>query len=61
MQMEENLAQLIDFVKSITLKYKLASLLSLKSTVMSLINEQTMYYLKDTDYGRNESQNMPDV
>lgn len=53
-QMEDNLCALVDQVQSIALKYKLASLLNMKSTVMGLLNEQTVYYLKDTNYGRNE-------
>ncbi|XP_055839767.1 spatacsin [Episyrphus balteatus] len=59
-QMEENLCALVEHVQSIALKYKLASLLNMKSTVMSLLNEQTVYYLKDTNYGRNEG-NIADV
>ncbi|XP_037954698.1 spatacsin-like [Teleopsis dalmanni] len=59
--MEENLAHLIEYVKSITLKYKLASILTLKGIVMSLINDHTIYYLRDTNFGRNENQNMPDI
>lgn len=59
-QMEENLCALVEQVQSIALKYKLASLLNMKATVMSLLNEETVYYLKDTNYGRNEG-NIVDV
>ncbi|XP_017486027.1 PREDICTED: uncharacterized protein LOC108374563 isoform X1 [Rhagoletis zephyria] len=59
--MEEHLAQLVALVKSVTLKYKLASLLSLKPIVMSLLNDQTAHYLRDTNFGRNESRNLHDM
>ncbi|XP_053966842.1 uncharacterized protein LOC128868592 [Anastrepha ludens] len=60
-QMEDRLAQLVALVKSVTLKYKLASLLSLKPIIMSLLNEQTSHFLRDTNFGRNENRNLPDM
>ncbi|KAI8037536.1 hypothetical protein M5D96_009689 [Drosophila gunungcola] len=51
---EKSLAQLVELIKSVTLKYKLASILGLKSIVMSLINDSPVYYLRDTNFGRNE-------
>lgn len=57
-QMEEHLSELVDMVESITLKYKLASLLSFRPTILSLINDSTIYYLRDMDFGRrDENQN----
>lgn len=60
-RMDEHLAQLVALVKSVALKYKLASVLSLKTIVMSLINEQTAHYLRDTNFGRNENRNLNDM
>ncbi|KAH8233205.1 hypothetical protein KR026_005345 [Drosophila bipectinata] len=51
---EESLAQLVELIKSVVLKYKLASLLGFKSIVMSLINDSAVHYLRDTNFGRNE-------
>jgi len=48
------LAQLVELIKSVVLKYKLASILGLKSIVMSLINDSSVYYLRDTNFGRSE-------
>ncbi|XP_062548854.1 spatacsin isoform X2 [Armigeres subalbatus] len=53
-EMERSIAGLVDLVESVTLKYRLASLLGLKRTINELINENSFYYLKDCDYGRNE-------
>ncbi|KAL9895866.1 spatacsin [Glossina fuscipes fuscipes] len=52
--MEEHLTELIDLVRSVTLKYKLASVINLKSTVMSLINDQTIHYLRDMNFSRRD-------
>ncbi|XP_049306880.1 uncharacterized protein LOC105234258 [Bactrocera dorsalis] len=60
-RMDEHLAQLVALVKSVALKYKLASVLSLKTIVMSLISEQTAHYLRDTNFGRNENRNLNDM
>ncbi|XP_017079110.1 spatacsin [Drosophila eugracilis] len=51
---EESLAQLVELIKSVILKYKLASILGFKAIVMSLINESPVYYLRDTNFGRSE-------
>ncbi|XP_017003047.3 spatacsin [Drosophila takahashii] len=51
---EESLIQLVELIKSVILKYKLASILGFKSIVMSLINESPVYYLRDTNFGRSE-------
>lgn len=53
-EMERAIAGLVDLVESVTLKYRLASLLGLKRTINELINQNSFYYLKDCDYGRNE-------
>lgn len=53
-KMENSISNVILSVKSVTLKYKLASLLGLKRIVADLINEQSLFYLKDTNYGRND-------
>lgn len=60
-QQQESLGQLVDLIRSVTLKYKLASILGLKTIVMSLINDQTVHYLRDTNYGRNEPHNVPNM
>ncbi|XP_058453189.1 spatacsin [Malaya genurostris] len=54
LEMERAVAALVELVESVTLKYRLASLLGLKRTLHELINENSLYYLKDCDYGRNE-------
>ncbi|KAH8402411.1 hypothetical protein KR009_011843 [Drosophila setifemur] len=51
---EESLAQLVELIKSVILKYKLASILGLKPIVMSLINDSSVHYLRDTNFGRSE-------
>lgn len=51
---EANVARLVELVESVTLRYKLASLLGLKSCIAALINDHSLFYLKDTDYGRKE-------
>ncbi|XP_073847548.1 spatacsin [Musca autumnalis] len=53
-RMDENIAQLIEMASSLTLKYKLASLLTLKSTILSLINSDSIHYLRDMKFGRRE-------
>nr|XP_029720124.1 spatacsin-like [Aedes albopictus] len=53
-EMERAIAGLVDLVESVTLKYRLASLLGLKRTINELINQNSFYYLKDSDYGRGE-------
>ncbi|KAH8371548.1 hypothetical protein KR093_007963 [Drosophila rubida] len=60
-QQQECLGQLVEHIRSVTLKYKLASILGLKLIVMSLINEQTVHYLRDTNYGRNEPHNVANM
>lgn len=60
-QQQESLGQLVDHIRSVTLKYKLASILGLKMIVMSLINDQTVHYLRDTNYGRNEPHNVANM
>ncbi|XP_060660737.1 spatacsin [Drosophila nasuta] len=60
-QQQESLGQLVEHIRSVTLKYKLASILGLKLIVMSLINEQTVHYLRDTNYGRNEPHNVANM
>lgn len=53
--MERAISTIIEMVQSVTLRYKLASLLSDKRIIATLINGDCLYYLKDTNYGRNES------
>lgn len=52
--METNLGRLVEMIESVTLRYKLASLLGLKRCIATMINDHSLYYLKDTNYGRNE-------
>lgn len=51
-KMELCLEDLVRRIQSVTLKYKMASLLSFKKVIMSLINDHTLYYLKDSNYGK---------
>lgn len=53
-KMEKSVSAIVEMVQSVTLRYKLASLLSDKRIIANLINEESLYYLKDTNYGRNE-------
>lgn len=46
------LEDLVRRIQSVTLKYKMASLLSFKKILMGLINDHTLYYLKDSNYGK---------
>lgn len=52
--MDEHITQLIDLVSSIALKYKLASVLTLKSKILSLINNESIHFLRDMKFGRRE-------
>lgn len=54
-KMEKAVSTIIEMVQSVTLRYKLASLLSDKRIIATLINGDCLYYLKDTNYGRNET------
>ncbi|EDW02695.1 spatacsin [Drosophila grimshawi] len=58
---EESLAQLVELIRSVTLKYKLASISGLKMIVMSLISDSTVHYLRDTNFGRNELHNVTNM
>lgn len=51
---EAAMAVIIEMVQNITLRYKLASLFSGKKIIENLLNSEALYYLKDTNYGRNE-------
>lgn len=53
-KIEKSISTVIEMVQSVTLRYKLASLVGDKRIIASLINGDCLYYLKDTDYGRNE-------
>lgn len=53
-QMEQRVSHIVEMVESVTLRYKLASLLSDKRIIATLINDRSLYYLKDTNYGRCE-------
>lgn len=52
--MEQHISNLVEMVDSVTVRYRLASLLGLKRLIAQLINENSLFYLKDTNYGRNE-------
>ncbi|XP_035777245.1 uncharacterized protein LOC118458659 [Anopheles albimanus] len=52
--MEQAIGTFIERIQSVTLKYRLASLLGLKQTIHALINGTAVYYLKDTNYGKND-------
>lgn len=54
-KMEKAVSTIIEMVQSVTLRYKLASLLGDKRIIATLINGDCVYYLKDTNYGRNET------
>lgn len=51
---ESAITNIIQNVNSVILKYKLASFLGLKKIIADLINDQSLYYLKDADYGRQK-------
>lgn len=53
-KMEKAISTIVEMSQSITLRYKLASLLSDKRIIDKLINGDCLYYLKDTNYGRTE-------
>lgn len=53
-KMERHISNLVEMVESVTMRYRLASLLGLKRLIAQLINENSLFYLKDTNYGRNE-------
>lgn len=50
-EIEDRLLELLEMVKSVVLKYRLASLLSKKKMVLRLLNEHTIHYLRDTNFG----------
>ncbi|XP_055311007.1 spatacsin [Sitodiplosis mosellana] len=54
-KMEKAISIILEMVQSVTLRYKLASLLCDKRGIAGLINGDCLYYLKDTNYGRNET------
>lgn len=51
---EERLSVIVDMVETVTLRYKLASVLSDKRIIGKLLNDESASYLRDTNYGRNE-------
>ena len=53
--MESNLEVLVKMVQSVTARYKLASLLSFKNIITTMLNDESLNYLKDTNYGRNDT------
>ncbi|XP_053673730.1 uncharacterized protein LOC128723991 [Anopheles nili] len=53
-RMELAIGTFIERIQSVTLKYRLSSLLGLKKTTHGLINGGAVYYLKDTNYGKND-------
>lgn len=54
-KMDKAISTIIEMVQSVTLRYRLASLLGDKRSIATMINGDCLYYLKDTNYGRNES------
>ncbi|XP_058056530.1 uncharacterized protein LOC131207911 [Anopheles bellator] len=54
--MEQAIGTFIERIQSVTLKYRLASLLGLKKTIHALINGGAVYYLKDTNYGKSDTE-----
>lgn len=54
-KMEKSISTILELVQSVTLRYKLASLLCDKRAIDGVINGDCLYYLKDTNYGRNET------
>lgn len=48
--MEERLAELLEMIKSVALKYKLASNLNHRPTISKLLEEHTIHYLKDINF-----------
>ncbi|XP_058122537.1 uncharacterized protein LOC131293459 [Anopheles ziemanni] len=55
-QMEQAIERFIGRIQSVTLKYRLASLVGLRKTIHGLINGGAVYYLKDTNYGKSETE-----
>lgn len=53
-RMELAIGRLVELVETVTTRYRLASLLGLKRCVANMINDHSLYYLKDTNYGRSE-------
>lgn len=56
-KMEQHISNLVEMVDSVTVRYRLASLLGLKPLIAQLINENSLFYLKDANYGRNDQAN----
>lgn len=52
--MERNLSNLVERIQSTILRYKMASILGLKGILAGLINDHSLHYLKDTNYGKVE-------
>lgn len=53
-RMELAVGRLVELIETVTTRYRLASVLGLKRCVAALINDHSLYYLKDTNYGRSE-------
>lgn len=53
-RMEMAIGRLVELVETVTTRYRLASVLGLKRCVAALINDHSLYYLKDMNYGRRE-------
>lgn len=56
-RMESAIGRLVELVETVTTRYRLASVLGLKRCVAALINDHSLYYLKDTNYGRCDGWN----
>lgn len=53
-KMEMAISRIVESSRCVILRYRLASLLSDKRIVSNLINEDCLYFLKDSSYGRHE-------
>lgn len=53
-KMEKAISGIVESSRCVILRYRLASLLSDKRIIANLINEDCLYFLKDSSYGRHE-------
>jgi spatacsin len=54
--MESAITKILEMIPTVTLRYRLASLLGIKRIISDLINCDSLYYMKDTDYGRKNEE-----
>lgn len=53
-KINQAISEIIEHVESVTLRYRLASLVGDKRILSNMLNGDCLAYLQDTDYGRNE-------